>query len=203
LPDPLSPEAFQALTGVSRETLARFETYAALLIKWQRAINLVGPRTLDDLWRRHFLDSAQLWALLPPGARTLVDLGSGGGFPGLVLALLGVPDVHLVESDRRKAVFMREVAREIGLSVTVHPRRAEQITGVDADVVTARALAPLAALIDLARPFWRPRRSCGLFAKGAEALRELTDAKKRQNMRVDRFPSLTDPSGSVLRVGEI
>jgi 16S rRNA (guanine527-N7)-methyltransferase len=132
-----------------------------------------------------------------------VDLGSGGGFPGLVLALLGVPEVHLIESDQRKAVFLRESAREMGLSVTVHASRAERVTGLDTDVATARALAPLGALFDLAAPFLRAKRGCGLFLKGAEASRELTDVQKRRNMRVDRFPSMTDARGSVLRVREI
>jgi 16S rRNA (guanine527-N7)-methyltransferase len=201
--DRLSPDDFQALTGVSRETLARFETYAALIAKWQRAINLVGPKTLDDIWRRHFLDSAQLWSLIPAGAGVLVDLGSGAGLPGLVLALLGFPDVHLIESDQRKAVFLRETARELGLTVTVHAVRAESVTGLDADVATARALAPLEELIDLAAPFLRARRGCGLFLRGAEAERELTGAQKKRNMRVDRFPSLTELRSSVLRVREI
>ena len=109
--------------------MGRFEAYAALIVKWQKAINLVGPKTLADIWRRHFLDSAQLWSLIPPGARILVDLGSGAGLPGLVLALLGFPEVHLVESDRRKAVFLRESARELGLKVTVHAARAEAVDG--------------------------------------------------------------------------
>ena len=200
---PLTPDAFQALTGVSRETLGRFETYAALIVKWQKAINLVGPKTLADIWRRHFLDSAQLWSLIPAGAQTLVDLGSGAGLPGMVLALLDFPEVHLIESDQRKAVFLRESARELGLKVTVHAKRAEVVTGVDADVVTARALAPLEDLVGLAAPFWRVRGGCGLFLKGAESSRELTGVQKRQNMRVDRFPSLTEPRGSVLRLREI
>jgi 16S rRNA (guanine527-N7)-methyltransferase len=183
--------------------LARFETYAARLVKWQKAINLVGPKTLDDVWRRHFLDSAQLWPLLPAGSQVLVDLGSGAGFPGLVLALLGFPEVHLIESDQRKAVFLRETARELSLSARIHAARAEAVSGVDADAVTARALAPLTQLIDLAAPFLRARRGCALFLKGAEAARELTEAQKKRNMRVDRFPSLTDPRGSVLRLREI
>ncbi|MGE5146640.1 MAG: 16S rRNA (guanine(527)-N(7))-methyltransferase RsmG [Candidatus Eiseniibacteriota bacterium] len=203
MPTPLTPDDFQALTGVSRETLGRFQTYAGLIVKWQKAINLVGPKTLEDIWRRHFLDSAQLWSLIPAGARTLVDLGSGAGLPGLVLALLGFPEVHLIESDQRKAVFLRESARELGLSVNVHAKRAEAVTGLDADVVTARALAPLDDLIELAAPFLRVRHGCGLFLKGAESSRELTAVKKKQNMPLERFPSLTEPRGSVLRLREI
>jgi 16S rRNA (guanine527-N7)-methyltransferase len=199
----LSVADFEALTNVSRETLGRFETYAALLVKWQKAINLVGPKTLEDIWRRHFLDSAQLWSLLPPGIRSIVDLGSGAGFPGLVLALMGIPEVHLIESDQRKAVFLRETARELGLSVKVHAARAEAVTALDADLVTARALAPLDALLDLAAPFLQAKRGCCLFLKGAEAQRELTESQKKRNMRVERFPSLTDPRGSILRLREI
>jgi 16S rRNA (guanine527-N7)-methyltransferase len=203
MPQALSATDFQALTGVSRETLGRFETYAARLVKWQRAINLVGPKTLDDIWRRHFLDSAQLWALIPAGSQILVDLGSGAGFPGLVLALLGFPEVHLVESDQRKAVFLRETARELGLSAQIHAARIETIPAIEVDVVTARALAPLSDLLDLAGPYLGKRQGCALFLKGAEAERELTQARKKRNMRVDRFPSLTDPRGSVLRLREI
>ena len=103
---------FRQVSGVSRETLERLRIYEALLRKWQAKINLVGPATLDDAWRRHFLDSAQLFPLLPANAQVVVDLGSGAGFPGLVLAVMGVPTVHLIESDLRKAAFLREVARE-------------------------------------------------------------------------------------------
>jgi 16S rRNA (guanine527-N7)-methyltransferase len=96
---PLDPDGFAALSGVSRETLARLEAYAGLLAQWSARINLVGATTLGDLWRRHFLDSAQLLSHVPEGTQSLVDLGSGAGFPGLVLAVLGVPGVELVEAD--------------------------------------------------------------------------------------------------------
>jgi 16S rRNA (guanine527-N7)-methyltransferase len=172
------------------------------LAKWQKAINLVGPKTLDDVWRRHFLDSAQLRALIPAGSGVLADIGSGAGFPGMVLALLGFPKVHLVESDQRKAVFLQETARELGVPARIHAGRAETVGGIAADIVTARALAPLAVLLDLAAPVLRPG-GCALFLKGADTARELTEAEKKRNMRVDRFPSLTDPRGSVLRLREI
>lgn len=198
----MTPEAFQQATGVSRETLERLSLYASLLSKWQSAINLVGPRTLTDLWRRHFLDSAQLFPLLPPGARTVVDLGSGAGFPGLVLAIMGVQDVHLVESDGRKATFLREVSRETATPVTVHAERAEQLAPFPADVVTARALAPLERLIELAMPFLT-RDSVALFLKGQDIDSELTAATKKTTMRVERVPSRSDPRGTVLVLREI
>ena len=127
--------------------------YLELLGRWQRAINLVGPATLADPWRRHVLDFGQLLAHLPAPAGPLVDLGSGAGFPGLVLALLGVPEVALIESDRRKAAFLREVARATGAEVAVHAERIEVCTPWPAAVVTARALAPLPRLLPLAEPF--------------------------------------------------
>jgi len=192
-------EDFAVATGVSRETLDRLARYESLLRKWQPKINLVGPATLADAWRRHFLDSAQLSPLLPDGTRVLVDLGSGAGFPGLVLAILGVPEVHLVESDARKCAFLREVARETGAIVTVHNRRMEAVEGLVADVVTARALAPLGELVRRAYPFIG-ERGTALFPKGQNVDQELTEATRSWNMAAERIPSLSDSSGTVLRI---
>lgn len=144
-------------------------------------------------------DSAQLHALLPPTVTSLVDLGSGAGFPGLVLAILGVPDVHLIESDQRKAIFLQEVSRETETKVTVHTARIESVPPFPADAITARALAPLSVLVDLARPFAGPDTVC-LFPKGQDVDNELTSATISTMMRVDRVPSTTDPSGTVLRI---
>jgi 16S rRNA (guanine527-N7)-methyltransferase len=192
--------AFQKATGVSRETRQRLEAYAAHLIRWQKAINLGGPRTVSDLWRRHMLDSAQLFPLLPAGARSLVDLGSGAGFPGLVLAIMGVADVHLVESDSRKATFIREAARITGAGVTVHATRIEAEPAFAADVVTSRALAPLDRLRGYATRFWAPD-TVGLFLKGQDIDAELTTASKCWKFTAQRVPSRSDPSGVMLRVG--
>ncbi len=177
----------------------KLATYAALLTKWQRAINLVGPRTIGDVWRRHMLDSAQLYPLLPDRAATLVDLGSGAGFPGLVLAMMGVPDVHLVESDHRKAAFLTHVSRETKTNVTVHARRIETMPPMVADVITARALAPLPKLLGLAERFVGPDSVC-LFLKGQDVDSELTETTKSMNMEVERMPSLTAPSATILRL---
>lgn len=225
---PLGPEGFRAASNVSRETLARLVRYAALLEKWSGAINLVGRRTLPDLWRRHMLDSAQLMDLLPPPpqgrARRLVDLGSGAGFPGLVLAILGAGEVHLVEADRKKVAFLREVARQTGTDVVLHPSRIESLAPLAAQVVTARALAPLPRLLDLAAPWLRPPvqsepntiantpantepngsesvEAIALFLKGREVERELTDSTERWMMRTEVFPSRSDPSGRIVRIG--
>ncbi|MBI2235872.1 MAG: 16S rRNA (guanine(527)-N(7))-methyltransferase RsmG [Magnetospirillum sp.] len=198
----MGPDEFATTLGVSRETTERLGAYADLLVKWQARINLVGPDTLPQLWRRHMLDSAQLLALIPPTARRVVDLGSGAGFPGLVLALLGAPDVHLVESDARKCAFLREAARVGGTPVTVINRRIEQVPPLAADVVTARALAPLARLLEWAAPHLAPGGIC-LFLKGRGSEDELTQASKDWNITLDRVPSLSDPSGLILYLKEV
>ena len=199
---PLTPQEFQRLTGVSRETLARLELYAAELRRWQGAINLVSRDSLTDLWRRHFLDSAQLKPLIPAEARVLVDLGSGAGFPGLVLAVLGIPDVHLVESDARKCAFLRETARRLGVDVRIHNRRVEDMPGFVADVVTARALAALPILLYLAEKFIGPHSIC-LFLKGRGVDEELTRAQETWNMTVMRHPSASQPTGTILLLEHI
>jgi 16S rRNA (guanine527-N7)-methyltransferase len=195
----LSREAFGEQVDVSRETLERLTVYLELLRRWQRAINLVGSSTLADPWRRHFLDSAQLAARVPAGATSLVDLGSGAGFPGMVLALLGVRGVNLIESDRRKAQFLREVARATGAPVAVHAERIERMPRRPAEVITARALAPLPRLLVLAERFLASDSVC-LFLKGQSAERELTDARESWHMVSEMFPSLSQPTGVVLQL---
>lgn len=204
----MTPEAFQARLAVSRETLDKFLEYAALLTKWTAAINLVSPRSLEDLWRRHFLDSAQLRAYLPeqpgPAERVILDVGAGAGFPGLVLALLGCGQVHLVESDQRKAQFLREAVRVTGARAEVHPIRIEALDLPPVDVVTCRAFAPLPRILDLTERFLRPqnekKQPIGLFLKGRRADEELTEAGKKWRLQLERFESETDPEGSILRL---
>jgi 16S rRNA (guanine527-N7)-methyltransferase len=200
---PLTPAEFQAATGVSRETLDRLTLLADLLKKWQPRINLIGSDTLADLWRRHMLDSAQLAPLVPRSARTLIDLGSGAGFPGLVLAAVSPAlQVHLVEANARKCAFLRQAAAAMGLPVTIHPRRIEQMAPQPFDVVTALALAPLARLLGLAERFVGPGTLC-LFLKGRGVEGELIEAQKTWRMVVRRRPSLSDPAGTILDVGAI
>jgi len=199
---PLSPVDFAAQTGVSRETLERLEAYAALLVDWSSRINLVGRSTLSDLWRRHFLDSAQLLPMIPRGARSLVDLGSGAGFPGLVLAILGMPGVELIEADRRKAIFLREAARITGTKMTLRACRIEAVAPHAVDVVTARGCAPLDRLLPLAARFISPQTTC-LFLKGVHAEQELTAASKAWTMTVSRHPSRSDPGGTVLLLQQV
>lgn len=198
----MSPDEFRAVSGVSRETLRRLEVYSELLEKWSGAVNLVSRGTLPDLWRRHMLDSAQLLPLIPQSARTLVDLGSGAGFPGMVLAIMGVPGVHLAESDKRKCAFLAEVARQTNTPVTIHAERIEDVPAFSADLVTARALANLPELLDLAEKFVS-RHSILLFLKGRRVDEELTRALERWKMRVRKIPSQTDSDATILRLEAI
>lgn len=196
---------FGALIGASEVTLERLDRYEALLVKWQRAINLVGPKTLSEIWERHFLDSAQFWKHAPAAARSLADIGSGGGFPGLVLAVLAADpvigrtgfQVHLIESDQRKASFLREAARVMEVSgVTIHATRIESLGALTVDLVTARACAPLAQLLIWSDPMLA-RGAVGLFAKGAQAEEEMVGI---QGYRIERIASATDPAGCLLRI---
>ena len=199
---PLTAVEFAALIPVSRETLDRLRLYTELLGKWTRKINLVAPQSMADVWRRHILDSAQLHRLLPPETATLVDLGSGAGLPGLILAILGVPQVHLVESDLRKATFLQEAARQTGTKVTIHAKRIDVAPAIQADVVTARALARLAILLDHAQRFLKPEAAC-YFLKGALLADELTEVLESWHMKVSEFPSLSDASGVIVKLESI
>ncbi len=199
---PLDAAAFAGLADVSRETIERLQAYVALLEKWNRRINLVSPQSLGDVWRRHILDSAQLFPLLPPGTERLVDLGSGAGLPGLILAILGVPEVHLIESDSRKCAFLIEAARVTGATAKVHAVRIEQAPSLAADVVTARALTSLAGLLDYAERFLRPGGSC-YFLKGVQWTAELAHAERGRNLRVTCYPSLSDAAGSIVKLETI
>ncbi|HXS41164.1 MAG TPA: 16S rRNA (guanine(527)-N(7))-methyltransferase RsmG [Stellaceae bacterium] len=199
---PLGSVGFARLVPVSRETLDRLEAYVALLGAWNARINLVGRNTMGDVWRRHILDSAQLFALLPRRTRVLVDLGSGAGLPGLILAAMGVPEVHLIESDQRKAAFLREAVRVTGVAATVHAVRVESVPALVADAVTARALADLSQLIEISKKF-RNSRTVSLFLKGESVEGELLAAQARWRMDASMLPSRSDPGGIVLRLEEI
>lgn len=200
---------------VSRETQKRLEDLAGLLEKWQRKINLVGPKTIPDVWRRHILDSAQLVPLIKDyaqrrpepalrGPLILVDLGSGAGFPGLVLAIFSrewvfPAEIHLVESDQRKCAFLREAARITGADVTLHMGRIEEIDPFSAHIVTARACAPLDRLLEYSERFWSDYTE-GLFLKGQDVANEKVQAAISWGMVTKLVPSRSDPSGIILSV---
>ena len=200
---PFGPEEFAAKTGVSRETLAKLKAYADLLADWNARHNLVARSTLPDLWHRHLWDSAQLVPQIPAGARTLADLGSGAGFPGLVLALLR-PEltVTLHEATTKKCAFLQAAADRIGLKVTIRNSRLEDLPAQAFDAVTARALAPLPQLLQYAYPFTGPNSVC-LFLKGQNVGAELTEAHKYWSMEVSQVPSQTEPSAAIVTVRKL
>jgi 16S rRNA (guanine527-N7)-methyltransferase len=198
----MTPDEFAALTGVSHETLERLQAYAGLLAAWSGRINLVAASTLLDPWRRHFLDSAQLLPLIPADAETLIDLGSGAGFPGLVLAIIGVKGVELVEADARKCAFLREAARLAAAPATIRNTRIESVPARPAAVITARGCAPLDRLLTYSQRFIGPETVC-LFAKGEQAGHEVTAAAQVWDFDVTSHPSRTDPRGVILCLSRV
>lgn len=187
---------------VSRETRERLAAYVDLLLRWQRTINLISQRDIEQVWTRHIADALQLVALIPPGTDRGIDLGSGAGLPGLVLAIAtGIP-FALVEADHRKAAFLREAARLTAAPASVHATRIEAAAIPPAPLITARALAPLDILLRWASPMLTAGGIC-LFPKGRGVEDELTAAAARWHMHVLRTPSHTDPSATILRISEI
>jgi 16S rRNA (guanine527-N7)-methyltransferase len=207
LPAIHGPSEFAEAFGVSRETIGRLELYTRLLGQWQKAHNLVSAKTLDAVWHRHFADSAQL-VRYAPEAKRWVDLGSGAGFPGLVVAIL-LQDtggrVQLVESDLKKCAFLREVGRQTGIVVDIVDTRIEsfstqaRISEAEIDVISARALAPLDRLLELSSALFS-RNTLGLFLKGRDFRAELDEAERHWAFESSVAPSLTDASGRIVQV---
>ncbi|HVE02840.1 MAG TPA: 16S rRNA (guanine(527)-N(7))-methyltransferase RsmG [Rhizomicrobium sp.] len=198
------PEAFAEKVRVSRETLDRLKIHVDLLRDWSARHNLVSQRSLDDVWRRHVWDSAQLTAFVPRNATKIADLGSGAGFPGLVLAALlrERVSVTLYEATRKKADFLQVAAKAMDLEVEIRNVRIEDVPNRPFDVVVARALAPLGGLLDYSQRFCTPRTVC-LFLKGQSVAAELTEARKSWRMKVSQHQSMTHPSGVILEIREL
>jgi 16S rRNA (guanine527-N7)-methyltransferase len=198
-----------SLFNVSRETSQRLDRFVELLLTWQRTTNLIAPSTIPHLWTRHIADSLQLIDLAPD-ARVWIDLGSGGGFPGLVIACalagrLGAA-VHVVESNAKKAAFLREAQRDTGAPAIVHATRIEDFAPAfegQAEVVTARALAPLKSLLNQCFPLLGKSGVVGLFPKGQNAELELGEARQSWNIRVNLVPSRTDPAARIVMVRDL
>ena len=202
----IDAESFLAVSGVSRETMERLRAFEALLLKWQKSINLISSATLTQIWPRHIWDSAQLLPLVPDEARLWLDVGSGAGFPGIVAAamLRDRPGfrMHLVESDQRKGIFLREAARIMDLPVTVHTCRIEDWQmpdGATPDIISARALASLDKILVWTSPFWG-KQTIGLFPKGASVKEELTQSRKDWIFETEAKASQSDGSGTVLKL---
>lgn len=204
-PLPLSPEGFAELSSVSRETLARLKAYVSLLAEWNTRQNLVSENSLNDVWRRHIWDSAQLAALVPADAKSLIDLGSGAGFPALVLAAIfrERPDFRVVVTDSiaKKCRFLEAVVECLELNVEVRNGRIEDYPRETFDVITARACAPLKKLLGYAQHLMDKNTVC-LFLKGQSVAAELTEAHKSWNIKAIRHESRSDPFGVILEVRE-
>lgn len=197
-PDNKSLNYMQETLNVSRETLAKLEQFAVLTVEWNKAINLVSPTTVPDLWWRHIVDSAQLYPLIPDDAHHIVDLGSGGGFPAIILAILanGQKRFTLIESDNRKCIFLREAIRTTGLTgVTVITNRIEKAPPQKADLVTARALASLTQLLDWAKP----HGSRFLFPKGGQVADEIAELPA-DTYNIVTYPSVTDTAAKIVAI---
>lgn len=190
---------------VSRETVEKLSIYAELLLKWQKTINLVGATTLENFVTRHFIDSAQVFGYIhSPDKVRLADMGSGAGFPGMVLAIMGVKDVHLIEADIRKATFLREVSRESKTAVTVHDTRIESCRIPNIDIFTARALATLENLLGYARHLTTPGHPTeAFFLKGAKTEEEIENVKKDHILQIVTYDSVTDPEAKIVHVSNI
>lgn len=197
----------EAAGPVSRETFERLVAFQQLFLKWNRSINLAAPSTLDDVWGRHILDSAQL-ARIAPEAKRWADLGSGGGFPGLVLAFLLVErdgaSIDLVESNRKKASFLQAVIGQFGLPARVVARRIDDSYALVStpEIVTARALAALPALLDVSAP-WLTKGSRALFHKGRDYRAEVEESTHRWAFDLVEHPSMTDAHGVILEVTDL
>lgn len=192
---------------VSRETLERLTAYEALIRRWQPTLNLVGAGTLGDLWRRHFLDCGQLIRHLPAAYDALYDIGSGAGFPGLVLALLGAHDVTLIESDTRKCAFLREAARATDAVVTVCNVRVESLAPPPGGwparrVLVARAVAPLEVLLEYARPLIDEHTLC-IMLKGEGAPAEIAAAGRHWTMKAELIQSISDSRGVLVKLSDM
>ena len=194
-------------TNVSRETIARLEVFAALAAKWNPRINLVARSTLADLWTRHIVDSAQIFRYAPVGAKHWVDIGSGGGFPGIVVAAIAAdlsPEVKftLIESDQRKATFLRTAARELKLNIVVLADRVELVAPQNADILSARALSSLHDLFPLISRHLTPGAT-SILPKGKSYAEEISLAQKNWRFELDAHPSMTEPDARILVVKDI
>jgi len=203
----MTPQEFAAQAPIHPDSLSDYQRWEALLQKWNARINLVAPKSLPDFWQRHALDSAQAVSFIPKSARTIVDFGSGAGFPGVAIAIQAKHEgldqtVHLIESAGKKASFLKSVSRETRLNTVVHAARIEAIPTLKADVITARAFAPLHRLLPLA---WLHLSEGGQITllKGSSVDAEIIEAQRSWSFKTQMTPSLSDESGCVLTLTDL
>ena len=202
-------EKFSSHVFVSRETYDRLCLFQKILIKWQKSINLISRNTIENTWERHFLDSAQLYKFVRDIEGNIIDFGSGAGFPGMVLAIMGKKNIHLVESDYKKCVFLKEIAMLTETDITIHSCRIEELNFINVDLVTCRALASLKNLIHYVEVFIN--KSLGerqqypklLFLKGKSYFSEIIELSKIKKISFEEYPSITDKDGRILYISKV
>ena len=202
-------EKFSSHVFVSRETYNRLCLFQKILIKWQKSINLISKNTIENTWERHFLDSAQLYKFVRDIEGNIIDFGSGAGFPGMVLAIMGKKNIHLVESDYKKCVFLKEIAMLTETDITIHNCRIEELNFINVDLVTCRALASLKNLIHYVEVFIN--KSLGerrqypklLFLKGKSYFSEIIELSKIKKISFEEYPSITDKDGRILYISKV
>ena len=202
-------EKFSSHVFVSRETYDRLCLFQKILIKWQKSINLISKNTIENTWERHFLDSAQLYKFVRDIEGNIIDFGSGAGFPGMVLAIMGKKNIHLVESDYKKCVFLKEIAMLTETDITIHNCRIEELNFINVDLVTCRALASLKNLIHYVEVFIN--KSLGerqeypklLFLKGKSYFSEIIELSKIKKISFEEYPSITDKDGRILYISKV
>ena len=202
-------EKFSSHVFVSRETYEKLCVFEKILIKWQHSMNLISRSTIKSIWVRHFLDSAQLYAFVRNVEGNIIDFGSGAGFPGMVLAIMGKKNIHLVESDHKKCVFLKEIAMLTETDITIHNCRIEDLSFINVDLITCRALASLTKLIDYVEIFLN--KSIGekqelpklLFLKGKYYYSEVIELSKNKKISFKEYPSITDKDGRILYINKV
>ena len=200
---------FCSYVFVSRETYEKLRIFYRTLIKWQNSINLISKSTIKNIWERHFIDSAQLYKYVKNINGNILDFGSGAGFPGLVLAIMGKKNIHLVESDYKKCVFLNEVAMLTDIDITIHNCRIENLNFFNVDLVTCRALAPLNKLMDYVETFASKSSNVKqnlpklLFLKGKNYKSELLQLQKNKNINFREYTSITDKKGKIIYINKV
>ena len=202
-------EKFSSHVFVSRETYEKLCVFEKILIKWQHSMNLISRSTMKSIWVRHFLDSAQLYAFVRNVEGNIIDFGSGAGFPGMVLAIMGKKNIHLVESDHKKCVFLKEIAMLTETDITIHNCRIEDLSFINVDLITCRALASLSKLINYVEIF--TNKSLGekkelpklLFLKGKSYYSEVIELSKNKKISFKEYPSITDRNGKILYINKV
>ena len=202
-------DKFNSHILVSRETYEKLCVFHKILIKWQKSINLISKNTVKNIWERHFLDSAQLYKFVKNIEGNIIDFGSGAGFPGLVLAIMGKKNIHLVESDHKKCVFLKEIAMLTETDITIHNCRIENLSFINVDLITCRALASMSKLIEYVEIFinksQRERQELPklLFLKGKSYYSEVVELSKIKKISFKEYPSITDTHGRILYINKV